>query len=61
MKMQFYLNPTTLDLQIQKTQTMLQMQLKTVWKCHSHGSASITKAKYPEMMQDNNAIIMLNQ
>ena len=57
MKMEFYLNPTTLDLQIQKTQTMLQMQLKTVWKYHSHGSASITKAKYLEMMQDNNAIM----
>ena len=30
--------------------------IETFWKCHSHGSASITKAKYPEMMQDKNTI-----
>ena len=55
-EMGFYLNPTTVELQIQKTQKMLQMQLEIVWKCHSHGSASIIKAKNPEMMQDNNAV-----
>ena len=56
MKIEFYLNPTPVELQIQKTQEMLQVQLRTVWKCHSHGSASIIKANYPEMMQDKNAI-----
>ena len=39
-----------------ETQKMLQMQLKTVWKCYSHRSTSIIKAKYPEMIQDKNAI-----
>ena len=55
-KIEFYLNPTPVELQIQKTQKMLQVQLRTVWKCHSHESASIIKANYPEMMQDKNAI-----
>ena len=49
MKMGFYLDPTTAELQIQKTQKMLQMQLEIVWKCHSHGPASIIKAKNPEV------------
>ena len=30
--------------------------MKTVWKCNSHGSASIIKAKYLEMMQYKTAI-----
>ena len=49
------LNHATVELQIQKTQKILQMLLKTIWKFHFHGSASITKAKHPEMMQDQNA------
>ena len=52
MKVEFYLNHTTVELQIQKTQKMLQTQLKTVWNCHSHGSASIIKAKYPKIIQE---------
>ena len=52
MKMEFYLNHATVELQIQKTQNMLQTQLKTVWNCHSHGSARIIKAKCPEIIQE---------
>ena len=56
MKMEVYLKPTTVELQIQKNLEYVANATENRLEVSFHGSANIIKAIYQEIMRDKNAI-----